>query len=148
MKVFLYYRSAMFSFYFYTSITPSLGFIVMYDIRASNQNDKILSYACSTSIFIRSLSIIFNYDRMMHTLGLSGTSLRIYLTKSRIDSTQCYFLIYASNCLPSFLKVSTLPICWTAKMTFVFSCSSSKPFSWSIACYKSSFSPKSGCIST
>ena len=41
---------------------------------------------------MRSLSIILSYERIKLTFGFSGTSLLMYLTKSLIDYSQCYFL--------------------------------------------------------
>lgn len=92
VNVFLYYFNAFVNFYFYTSPKFSFGFIVRYDINARSQNDNFLSYAWSTKILMRSLSIILSYERIKLTFGFSGTSLLIYLTKSLIDYSQCYFL--------------------------------------------------------
>lgn len=85
--------------------------------------------------------MILNWDRIRLTFGFYGTSLAMYLTKSFIDSSQYSPFIYASIFLPSFLIVLILPSPCTAKSTLVFKSFSWSSWSWSIASYKSYYSP-------
>ena len=92
-----------------TSERPSLGFTVIYDINASSQKESFLSYSCKIKIFMRSLSMILNWESIRLTFGFSGTSFRMCLTKSLIDYSQYYPFMYASISRPLLLTVLTLP---------------------------------------